>query len=176
VSVSGVSSFLNQKRRWFAVHTQPHLENRALFNLEIQRFSVFLPRYHKTVKHGRQFHTVLAPLFPGYLFVALDLDQERWRAINGTLGVRSLVMAGERPQSLPEGVVEALIAMQNPLGVTSFLSELKLGQRVRMLAGPFAEMVGKLDWLNDADRVTVLLDLLGSKVRVRVRADGLIPA
>jgi transcription antitermination factor NusG len=176
VIVSGEKISLDQGRRWFAVNTQPHLENRALLNLRTQGFCAFLPRRQKTTKHARQFRTVAAPLFPGYLFVAFDLGRERWRAINGTFGVRSLVMAGERPQSVPSGVVEALLAMQDPSGIITFASELKLGQRVRMLAGPFAEMVGRLERLDDVGRVAVLLELLGSQVRVRARAEVLVPA
>jgi transcription antitermination factor NusG len=176
VSVSGVSSFLNQKRRWFAVHAQPHLENRALFNLEQQGFSAFLPRRLKTTKHARQYRTVAAPLFPGYLFVELDLNSDRWRAINGTAGIRSLVMAADMPAAVPQGAVEGLMAMQDSSGVVSFASNLTIGQRVRLLAGPFAEMIGRLQWLDDTGRVEVLLGLLGSQVRVRARAEVLVPA
>jgi len=167
---------LSQNQRWYAVNTQPHLETRALVNLEFQGFTAFLPRRIKTTKHARQFRTVAAPLFPGYLFVGLDLRRERWRSINGTLGVRSLVMTGEQPAAVPMGIVEALTAMQDPAGLISFASNLEIGQRVRMLGGPFAEMVGQLEWLDDAGRVQVLLKLLGTQVRVRAKAEVLVPA
>ena len=52
------------------------------------------------------------PIFPRYLFVVLDLDRDRWRSVNGTFGVARLVMmAGDRPQPAPHGVVEALVAL-----------------------------------------------------------------
>jgi transcriptional antiterminator RfaH len=158
-------------------NTQPHVECRALAHLQHQGFCVFLPRRLKTTKHARQYRTVAAPLFPGYLFVALDLNRDRWRAINGTAGIRSLVMARrDMPAAVPQGVVEGLMAMQDTSGVISFASDLAIGQRVRLLAGPFADMIGKLHWLDDAGRVEVLLELLGSQVRVRVRAEVLVPA
>jgi transcription antitermination factor NusG len=149
---------------------------RAVAHLSFQGFSTFLPRRAKTIKHARQFRTIKTALFPGYLFVALDLERDRWRAINGTSGVRTLVMVGERPAAVPRGVVEALVAMQKTSGLISFAANLELGQRVRLLAGPFADMVGELDWLDDAGRVRVLLELLGTTVRVQVKAEGLIPA
>jgi transcriptional antiterminator RfaH len=68
------------------------------------------------------------------------------------------------------------MAMQDSSGVVSFASNLSIGQRVRLLAGPFAEMIGRLHWLDDAGRVEVLLELLGSHVRVRARAEALVPA
>ena len=174
--MSGEKVTLRRNRSWFVAHTQPHLECRALAHLHYQGFPVFLPRRLKTTKHARQYRTFAAPLFPGYLFVELDLDRDRWRVINGTAGVRSLVMAGELPAAVPQGVVEGLIALQDCSGVVSLASNLTVGQRVRLLAGPFAEMIGQLHRLDDAGRVEVLLELLGSQVRVRARADVLVPA
>jgi hypothetical protein len=80
------------------------------------------------------------------------------------------------PAAVPLGVVETLMEMREPSGLISFASNLLVGQHVRMLAGPFAEMVGQLEWLDDAGRVQVLLELLGSQVRVRARAELLVPA
>jgi transcriptional antiterminator RfaH len=170
-----VGNFRLSSQRWFAVNTQPHVEFRALANLSFQGFIAFLPCRLKTTKHARQFRMVSAPLFPGYLFVQLDLNRDRWRAVNGTLGVRSLVMTGDLPAAVPSGLVEALMAMRDDKGFVNFAAELAVGQQVRMLAGPFAEMVGQLEWLDDAGRVRVLLRLLGGEVRVRARADTLIP-
>ena|SRR5215208_7796502 len=145
-------------------------------HLARQGFAVLLPRHVKTVKHARKFRTIEAPLFPGYLFVSLHLGQDRWRSINGTFGVRSLIMAGERPVAVPKGIVESLIAMQDFRGRINFAADLHIGQRAKLLAGPFADMVGELEWLNEAGRVRVLLELMGKFVRVDVRAENLVPA
>jgi transcriptional antiterminator RfaH len=85
-------------------------------------------------------------------------------------------MSGDRPAFVPRGVVEELMAMQDSSGMVSFAADLKIGQTVRLLAGPFAEMIGRLHQLDDAGRVEVLLELLGSQVRVRARAEVLVPA
>ena len=85
-------------------------------------------------------------------------------------------MAGDMPAVVPNGVVDSLMAMQDKSGIVSFASNLTIGQSVRLLAGPFAEMIGRLYWLDDAGRVEVLLDLLGSQVRVRASAEVLVPA
>ncbi len=62
---------------WYEVQTLPCREARAQLQLEGQGFSTFLPRYAKTVRHARKLSTVSAPLFPRYLFVALDLGRDR---------------------------------------------------------------------------------------------------
>jgi transcription elongation factor/antiterminator RfaH len=165
-----------RNHRWFAVHTQPHHEVRARTNLEFQGFATLLPVRTKTVRHARKFRTVMAPLFPGYLFVSLDLARDPWRAVNGTIGVRSLVMGGDRPATVPSGLVEAFLAMQDEQGCISFAANLEVGQKVKVATGPFVEMVGDLERLDDAGRVNVLLNLLGTQVHVRVKADALVPA
>ena len=152
--------------RWHAVSTRPHNERLAAAHLERQGFNVFLPLRVKTVRHARQFRTVHAPLFPGYLFVQLDLAHQQWRSVNGTRGVVSLVMCGERPAVMPQGVVECLHSLSTGGGLVQFDSDLNIGQRVRILAGPFAEHIGTLRHMDDRGRVSVLLEMMGSHVPV----------
>jgi len=105
---------------------------------------------------------VRAALFPRYLFTALDLDHDRWRSVNGTFGVTSLVGADGRPDPVPEGVVEALLDRQDASGTIRF--NLRESQAVRVLAGPFSDVIGVIERLDDNGRVRVLLDMMGSKV------------
>lgn len=99
---------LRGKERWYVVRTQPHREARASFHLGNQGYHVFLPRFLRSRRHARKFETVLAPLFPRYLFVVLDLTRDRWRSVNGTPGVEHLLMRGEGPEPVPRGLVEGL--------------------------------------------------------------------
>src|SRR5258706_16252721 len=73
--------------RWYAVNCLSNREFLASSQLRNQGFRTFLPRRLTTRRHARKFDTVMRPLFPGYLFVQLDLSRDRWRSINGTLGV-----------------------------------------------------------------------------------------
>jgi transcription elongation factor/antiterminator RfaH len=164
--------------RWFAVHSLPHREARAQQQLENQGFHTFLPRYLKARRHARKVENVLAPIFPRYLFVVLDLDRDRWRSVNGTFGVaRLVIMAGDRPQPAPHGVVEALIALADGRDVLRFDEgdRLAVGQRVRILAGPFAEQIGLLQRLDDNGRVRLLLDIMGGRIAVTVPSAALVP-
>jgi transcriptional antiterminator RfaH len=154
--------------RWYAVHTQPNRELRAKSQLENQGYEVFLPRCLKTVRHARKLTNVAAPFFPRYLFVRLDLVQHRWRSVNGTFGVISLVMQGEKPHPVPRGVVEAMIASVDTSGFLCFKESLVVGTQVRLAAGPFAEQLGILDRLDDSGRVRVLLDIMGAAIPVYV--------
>ncbi len=94
---SGAILALTGQERWFVVRTQPHREAQAERQLANQDYRIFLPRFRKSRRHARKFEIVSAPLFPGYLFVILDLTRDRWRSVNGTHGVdRLLTRAGAR--------------------------------------------------------------------------------
>jgi transcription elongation factor/antiterminator RfaH len=154
--------------RWFVVFTLPHQEKRAQIQLENQSYRTFLPKREKTVRHARKLTTVVAPFFPRYMFIILDPEHDQWRPVNGTLGVARLVMQGERPNPVPPGIVETLVASTGPDGLLQLRPQLKVGDPVRLTQGPFAEYLGTLDRLDDSGRVRVLLDMLGRQVPVVV--------
>jgi len=162
--------------RWYVVHTLPHRESKAALQLKAQGFRCFLPRYAKTVRHARKLSSVSAPFFPRYLFVALDLSRDRWRSVNGTFGVAGLVMGDEFPAPVRHGVVESLLNCCGADGHLQLADRLEIGKSVRVLSGPFADMVGKLVRLDGGGRVQVLLRLLGGEVAVSVARNVVMSA
>jgi transcriptional antiterminator RfaH len=158
--------------RWYVVHTQPQNEMRAEAHLRRQGFTTYLPRYLRSRRHARKTETVARPLFPRYIFVAVDVARDRWRAIQSTLGVSHIVLAGDEPAALPEGVIEEIRARESDSGfVTLGLpAGVGPGSRVRLLDGIFAESRGILERVGDDRRVAILLELLGREVRVFVPA------
>ncbi len=165
-------------KRWYVVHTRPNDETRASDNLRRQGFETFLPRHKRRRAHARKVEIVERPLFPRYMFVALDMMTAPWRSILGTFGVTDLLRNGDSPTPMPEGIVEAL---QNETAAhlhdeSDPLTGLRAGDAVRVLAGPFADLVGKFQALGEADRVVVLLDLLGREVRAQLPARAIAAA
>ncbi|MQX37429.1 transcription termination/antitermination protein NusG [Roseospira navarrensis] len=161
-------------KRWYAVHTQARAEDKATFHLRRQGYEVYCPRLARTRRHARRVETVLRPLFPRYLFTSLDVDRQPWHAINGTVGVQSLIGWGERPAPLPDGLVEALMVRESEAGdgpppAPTFHP----GEHVVIEDGPFRDLVARFETMADADRVTVLLDLLGRTVRVTTHHTGI---
>jgi transcription elongation factor/antiterminator RfaH len=153
---------------WYAVHAKPRRELQAQAQLSLQGFRTFLPRFRKTVRHARKLTTVSAPFFDRYLFVALDLDRDRWRSVNGTFGVTRLVANATGPTPLPPGVIEAMIGASDEHGFINVGHALAVGDSVRVLSGPFADLVGVLVRADGARRVQVLLQLLGGAVAVSI--------
>jgi transcription elongation factor/antiterminator RfaH len=173
---SGTKSLtLEDGERWFLAHTLPKGERRAEMHLRAQGFRTYLPQIKKTVRHARQFRTAQAPLFPRYMFLILDLSRDRWLSVRSTVGVASLFTCQGLPVPVPEGVVEALIAHSDE-GLTILDVGLAKGQPVRILSGPFANLVGTLDRLDSAGRTRVLLDIMGTAVPVAIHRAALSPA
>lgn len=161
--------------RWHVVMSQPRKELYAAGHLQRQGFETFTPVVERKVRHARKTQTVLRPFFPRYLFISLDMGVHAWRSVLGTFGVTTLVMDGERPRAVPVGVVEALQAAFEGGGPDDYRERLVVGQQVRFLAGPFAEMLGTLVEMDDAGRVGVLMQILGSERVVAAPSGNLMP-
>jgi transcriptional antiterminator RfaH len=163
---------------WYVVYTQPNAEAKALANLRQQGYEGYLPWCRRWRRHARRREIVRRPLFPRYMFVALDAMTTRWRPILSTIGVAGMVRQGDLPLAVPAGVVEQIkngeIAGQ--FDELSPVARLAAGAFVRIKDGPFGDLVGRLQSLADGDRVNVLLQLLGREVVARVPVEKLEPA
>lgn len=157
-------------RSWYVVFTKPNQEDCAGRNLTRQGFPVYFPRYAKTRRHARKIEMVARPLFPRYLFVALDITRDRWRSIQSTFGVVGLIMSREQPAQMPCAAVDAIRASEDSNGfvVLNTATSLRAGNRIRLLDGAFGDHCGVLDRDVDQHRVAVLLNILGRQVRVSV--------
>ncbi len=155
---------------WCAVQTHFRSEDKAAFHLRQQGYDVFLPKYLKRRKHARRIDWVSAPLFPRYLFVAIDPDTTPWWAIRSTVGVGSLICFGDAPAAVPEAIIAEIRARQDEKGLvkTHAGCAFKAGDRVRIVDGPLNDLEGLFECPTDEERVTILLNLMGREVKVRV--------
>ncbi len=159
--------------RWYVAQTHPHAEAKAGLHLTRQGFEVYVPRYLKKRRHARRVDTVAAPLYPGYVFVAIDCKVQRWRSIQSTIGVSRLVCHGDEPAAVPEGIVEELKRRQDENGLIALQRRARFnpGVTVRVVGGVFSDSLGLYEGIDDRERAAILLDLLGRKVRVVLPSD-----
>jgi transcriptional antiterminator RfaH len=160
---------------WAVVNAQPHKEHIATENLQRQEFVAYCPLIRRRTRHARRVMDVLRPLFPGYLFVKISPDQERWRPILSTFGVRSVVRCGDGPSLLADDFVEAIRAREIDGAVARPASPYQVGQEVRMNGGALDGLVGTIIELQERERLTVLMQMLGGAVKVRVHEEQLSP-
>ncbi len=160
--------------RWFAAITQPQREGVAIDNLRRQGFFTFAPLERVVRRHARKTIATTAPVFRGYVFIRMDPTRARWRSINGTLGVRSLVTSCDIPLAVKPGVIETLIASTDADGVLEFVDSLQPGMTVRLKEGPFAEQLGVIERLDGRNRLVLLMSLMGGQVRTGVSRDMIL--
>ncbi len=161
---------------WFVVETHPRAEFRAQENLERQGFQSFLPRIRRTRRHARRIDQILTPVFPGYLFVLLDLERDCWRVINSTYGVRRLVcFRAEHPQPMTETTVLALMSRCEAQIITRQLPEFAAGDEVRIIEGPLADTIGRIEEVDSKGRIAILLEMLGRRMSVKFGPESLGP-
>ena len=171
-------NMMSSQPRWYVVQTQPNAENKAVAHLDRQGFVTYLPRYLKRRRHARRVDVVAAPLFPRYLFVAnrygnpalaVDLFDRRRVA---TRVQRRCTDAG-----LGSGRLNAEIARgRGGLYPARSSAEVSRRRQDPVLDGVFADCLGLYDGMTDSDRVAILLDLLGRKVRVVVDVESVAAA
>jgi transcriptional antiterminator RfaH len=162
---------------WYLVRTKPHAETKTECSIKDKGFLTYLPVCRKTRRHARKVEQVKAPLFPQYLFVAIDWQDRHWRFIDREIGGASLVRNGNEPAPVPLAVIKALKDREVDGGYIKLdepTSRFAPGDRVRVVDGVFAEHVGL--FVDEANqRVAVLLSMWGRKVRVELN-EGAIAA
>lgn len=154
--------------RWFVAQTHACAEEKAARHLNRQGFTVYLPKYLKRRRHARKVDVVSAPLFPRYLFVGVDAMVRQWRSVQSTVGITNVITNGENPAWVPDGVVADIRAREGEDGYIQLSAKplFNRGDSIRVAEGAFTACLGLFEGLTDKERVTVLLDLLGRKVRV----------
>jgi len=155
--------------RWYAVQTCARHEKRVRERLEKRTLEAFLPLY-ETVRHWKDRKAnVQMPLFPGYLFVRVNLA-DRLHVLR-VAGVVKLVEFGGRAAELPSEEIEALRS-----GLLAGVQMephpfFKAGQRVRVFGGPLQGLIGVVVKRKNRERFVVSVESIMRSFAVEV--DGM---
>ena len=161
------------KESWYVAQLKPGSERVAEENLIRQGFDVFSPKLRRTAQRKGRFQDELRLLFPGYLFVRSPPDAACWRSIGGTLGIRKLVSFGEsRPSVVPAPIIEWL--KEHCSHSASSVTGITKGDLVRVISGPFCDLLARVDALPGRERIYVLLDFMGQERRVSIARQRLL--
>jgi len=159
---------------WFVAQLRPHGLKTASAHLHRQGFETFAPMQNTSAVRAGLTTQATRALFPGYLFIGFDPSKTTWSVINNTRGVSRLVLADPlKPVPLPAELMAGLMARCDATGVLLPPENLDVGDKVRVLAGPFADTITTIETLPDQARIGVLLELLGRKVKTTLPRDGI---
>jgi len=155
---------------WIVAHCHAKAEMKAEAHLKRQGFEVYSPKIKTTRRHARRIEIVLRPLFPRYLFIGFDDNSTHWRPICSTIGVSHLLKAGEKPLVAPAWVVEQIRQREDKNGLFSVtnVKPFNKGDPIKFTRGPLTDYAGVFEYLNDSQRVAVLLEIMGREVKTVV--------
>jgi transcription antitermination factor NusG len=154
---------------WYAAYTCTHHEKRVAQQLDERQVENFLPLYRSVRRWKDRRKELQLALFPGYVFVRMDIMdiRDRLRVLQ-LPGIVNFVCFGGAPAPLLDGEIETLRqGVADPMRIAPH-PYLKVGRRVRVEDGPFAGLEGILVRRRDGCRVVVSIDLLMRSVAVEV--------
>ena len=167
---------------WYVIHSYAGYENKvksnlesriASMNMEDRIFEVVIPM--EDVIEFKAGKKVLVPkkVFPGYLLVRCDLDDDSWRVVRNTPGVTGFVGLGAKPTPLSRSEVENILQVKvegiEPQKKSRPRLEYEVGESVRVREGPFADFTGQIAEINeDQLKLKVLVNIFGRETPVEL--------
>ncbi len=179
-----VESPYDRPGRWYVVHTYSGYENKVRSNMsnvvtsrgiEDRVHEVVIPMEDVDEFKGGKKVTVQKKVFPGYLLVRCDLDDDTWGAIRNTPGVTGFVGPGTKPTPLSRREVENILQVKQEGGPggapkrTRARLEYEVNETVRVKEGPFADFSGQISEINeDQLKLKVLVNIFGRETPVEL--------
>jgi transcriptional antiterminator RfaH len=159
--------------RWYLIHSKPLAETVAQLNLERQGYETYLPRLGRAARQGSRRKEHASALFPRYLFLRLNEGHQPLGPVHSSVGVTSVVRFGLSYAVVADEIIRDLQAREGADGLHRLraCAGLTTGAQVRVTMGPFDGLQGVFEREAGADRVMVLLRLLGQDAHVRIAAD-----
>ncbi len=156
---------------WYAIHTKSRFENVVNDGLVKKSIEAFLPKILVKSRRRDRKMMIRVPLFPGYLFVKSDLNPYEQLDILKTVGVVRFIGNKEGPLSVPSKDIASLkIMIQGDDPVTTG-NQMKKGDRVMVVQGPFLGVMGTFVRYRGKNRVIVNINALGQFAGVEVSED-----
>ena len=162
--------------QWYVIHAYSGHEEKVKKNLEKRIESmdmqdkileVFVPMEDEIeIKDGKRRH-VQKRIFPGYVLVKMIMSDDSWYVVRNTPGVTAFVGSGNKPVPLREGELRSILKQvkQEP----QISVEFQVGESVRVVDGPFADFLGKVDEINpEKGKLKVLVNMFGRETPVEL--------
>jgi transcription termination/antitermination protein NusG len=168
----------NPNARWYVVHTFAGHENKVATALrqriEAERlehliYDILVPTQDKIEIKGGRKETVKEKIFPGYILIKMELSDLSWLAVRTTQGVTSFIGAGNKPTPISEAEVATIVKFTTQGASPTFKDVFMVDDTVKIIDGPFAEFIGKVDSVDkEKGRVRVLVSIFGRETPVEL--------
>ena len=174
---NAVKSSEKDQKRWYIVHTYSGYENKVKSNLEKsieymnmadKIFRVEVPQKTVTqIKGGRKLEKE-EKIFPGYVLVEMIMDEDSWYVVRHTAGVTKFVGSAKKPIPAKESEIKKIIH-RSTTTTQKIEMDVKVGEKVRIISGPFAEFVGDItEVYPDKAKLRAMVSIFGRETPVEL--------
>ena len=164
-------------RRWYIVHTYSGHENKVKVNLEKRIefmnmghkiFRVEVPQKTVTkVKDGKR-QDKEEKIFPGYVLVEMIMDDDSWYVVRHTPGVTKFIGAEKKPIPARDAEIKKIIHRAQA-EVAKVVLDVRVGDKVRIISGPFADFVGDItEVYPDKEKLRASVSIFGRDTPVEL--------
>jgi len=166
-----------KQKRWYVVHTYSGHENKVKVNLEKRTeymnmgdkiFRVEVPQKTVTkVKDGKR-QDKEEKIFPGYVLVEMIMDDDSWYVVRHTAGVTKFVGANKKPIPARDSEIKKIIH-RTQVETAKVELDVKVGDKVRIISGPFANFVGDItEVYPDKSKLRASVSIFGRETPVEL--------
>ena len=148
-------------KKWFIAQIKPNSYDIAIQNLERQGYETFLPKMQITQRQKQKFINKNIYVFPGYLLVCFNPDLIPWAKINSTYGVTKILAFNNKPAEISSYLILELKKRYEFNSNPTQNEKLQRGDSIKFYTGPFADIVAKVERVDEKKRIWVLLEAMG---------------
>jgi transcriptional antiterminator NusG len=163
-------------KKWYVIHTYSGYEDKVRanlmrrvesMNLADRVFHVEVPEEpYVEIKDGKRLEKT-RKVFPGYVLVEMEMDDESWHVVRNTPGVTSFVGSATKPTPLPESQVRKIF--RRAVAKQKVQIDLKVGEHVKVISGPFADFSGDIIEINpERGKLKVSVSIFGRATPVEL--------
>ena len=159
--------------KWYVVHTYSGYENKVKANIESlienrklqdQITEVIVPLHKVYEEKNGVRKEVDKKLFPGYVLLKMDMNDETWYVVRNTRGVTGFVGPGSKPVPLSEKEIKSM-----GIDLELFTIDVEIGDTVTVTDGPFEGSVGVVQEIHDHKRTVIVnLSIFGRETPVEL--------
>lgn len=165
-------------KSWYAVHTisghekkvreliTKRAEQLGLMNYDL--FEILIPTEQELSTRGGKRVLVDRKVFPGYILVQMNLNDDMFKLVKNTNGVTGFVQSGNRPVPLEDYEVQRIL---NNIQTSKEAPKVAFHKNdiIRVIEGPFNDYTGKIEEVNvDREKLKVLINIFGRETPVEL--------
>ena len=165
------------KKRWYVVHTYSGYENKVKVNLEKRVeymnmgekiFRIEVPQKTITQVKGGKKSEKEEKIFPGYVLIEMIMDDDSWYVVRHTAGVTKFVGSSKKPIPAKDSEIKKIIH-RGQAQTPKIELDVKVGDKVRIISGPFAEFIGDItEVYPDKSKLRAMVSIFGRETPVEL--------